>query len=429
MANQLFGELVQYANQTPFQAKDVTDAAKQLLAFGQNADQVAGTVKQLGDVASAGGGDLQALSLVTGQIFAQGKLRAQDMYQVINDGGAGLVKIMAQNAGGMQKLTDEFNTGGIPAQQYFDAVNQATAKGGFAFQGADKQAQTLNGRLSTLKDSATQFGEALLGVHTDPVLGLQIQPGGLFDRLRTGVKNVSDALQGWIPAVQAAVPRFIGSLQELAGRIDKEIGPSFKGLWDVIANKLAPALTDFWHNIIEPLIPVFGGAFLGAVKGVVDLLSGFLQVISPVIDYLANHKWIIDTFGGAFLALKTDMALGAAFDSIKVAIATFRLVTIPSLVASIKTVGDTWIAQGLRAVASFTATALKATASAIATSAVWIANAVKVATVWAVTEMPKVVASFSWTALKAAPSSRGYEPRLGTKRCPGLVRVGYAGNA
>jgi Tape measure protein len=240
-ANELFGQLVQYANVTPFQAKDVTAAAKQLLAFGQTAEQVTTTVKQLGDVTSAGGGDLQALSLVTGQIFAQGKLRAQDMYQVINDGGAGLIKIMADGVGGMQNLTKEFDTGGIPAQQYFDAINKATANGGFAFEGAQKQADTFNGRLSTLKDSATQFGEALIGVHTDPRLGLQVQPGGLFDRMKNSIKGVSQALSDWEPAVQRAVPQFLTDLSQLAHTVADFVEPSLAALGNTLATRCSVA--------------------------------------------------------------------------------------------------------------------------------------------------------------------------------------------
>lgn len=402
VASQVFGELVQYANVTPFQSKDVTAAAKQLLAFGQNAEQVVTTVKQLGDVTSAGGGDLQALALVTGQIFAQGKLRAQDMYQVINDGGAGLVKIMANQVGGMQHLTAEFETGGIPAQQYFDAITTATGNGGFAFQGAQKQAETFNGKLSTLKDAATQFGEALLGVHTDPQLGLQIAPGGLFDRMKNGIQGITDGLQAWEPTVQRVVPEFIGQVQQLSGKIADFLQPSFSDLWKTISQKLMPALDDLWHKVIEPLVTILSGAFLVGVQAVVTAFSDLLKVASPVIQFLADNKWIVDTFGGAFLLLKADMALGAAFDTIKVAIATFRLITIPSLVASISTVGDTWIVQGTKAIASFALTAAKATIQATATAAIWIAKAAAVSIAWTVTELPKLLVTMSVVAVKSA---------------------------
>lgn len=343
-ANKLFGELTQYANTTPFQSKDVTDAAKQLLAFGETASDTGKVVRQLGDVSAAGGGDLQALSLVTGQAFAQGKLRAQDMYQVINDGGAGLIKIMADNVGGMQNLTAEFDKGGIPASQYFDAINQATSKGGFAFEGANKQAETFNGKLSTLRDSAAQFGEALIGVHTDPELGLQIQPGGLFDRMKNGIQGISDTLIKWEPTVQKVIPEVLGNFKLIYEHIANFLGPTFKDLWKTISKDLMPALADLWHNILEPLAPYLAGAFLLAVKGIVTVFDDLLKIVSPVLQFMADHTWVVYGLAGAFGAMGAAMALGAAFDAIKVGVATLQLVTLPSLVASVGTMSSAWVA-------------------------------------------------------------------------------------
>lgn len=196
LANQVFGQLAVYANNTPFTFADIRSAAQTLLGFGFGGQAAVDMIKKMGDVAAASGGNITDMALVTGQIFAQGKLRAQDLYQVINDGGAGVVKIMAANAGGMQKLTDEFNTGGIPAQQYFDAINQATATGGFAFQGAQNQAATFNGRLSTLKDAATQLAEKLVGVNVT-AQGLTIDPNGLFMKASNAVLGLINALNGF----------------------------------------------------------------------------------------------------------------------------------------------------------------------------------------------------------------------------------------
>lgn len=273
-ANALFADLTKYANTTPFTSLQINDAAKQLLAFGQTGDQVIGTVKQLGDVTSAGGGDLQALSLVTGQIFAQGKLRAQDMYQVINDGGAGLIHIMAENAGGMQKLTDEFNSGGIPAQQYFDAINKATDKGGFAFQGAQKQAQTFNGMISTLTDSATQFGEKLIGVHIDPSLGLVIDKGGLFDRAKGTVTELT---------------KVFGDLGDRAQPVVK----AFLDFGDKIGQTLSPLMEELGKKIHDNFIEVIknDGPF---IKDFIKTLGDFLVVLGAIL--LSSIGLFVDAY-------------------------------------------------------------------------------------------------------------------------------------
>jgi hypothetical protein len=395
-ADQLFGQLTQYANLTPFQSKDVTDAAKQLLAFGQTAGDVITTVKQLGDVTSAGGGDLQALSLVTGQIFAQGKLRAQDMYQVINDGGAGLIKIMAANVGGMQKLTDEFDTGGIPAQQYFDAITEATSKGGFAFNGAMAQAQTFNGRLSTLKDSATQFGEALIGVHTDPQLGLQIQPGGLFDRMKGGIQGISDALQGWQPAVEAAVPQFINRIQDLGDKLVNYLGPSFQTLVSTINQDVTPALSDLWKNILQPLIDALGNLLVAGIKLAMDSLTHLIEFVHDQRDAILGVATAITVVLLPAFAMLGQIWAGLIIKSyVSAAKASF-----PWLIAAVQISAAFWL-QMAKVTASFALTAAKAIIHAAATAATWVAQAVVASAAWVVTELPKIIVSMSVVAAKA----------------------------
>lgn len=333
-ANSVFAQLVKYANVTPFESKDIVQAAQTLMGFGTAGQQTVDIIKQLGDVVSVGGGNLQQLSLVTGQIFAQGKLRAQDMYQVINDGGAGLVKIMAKNAGGMKKLTAEFDKGGVPAKQYFDAINEAVSKGGFAFGGADKQAQTFNGRLSTLKDSATQFGMALLGVRIDPKLGYVVQKGGLFDRMTIAIGAIANALQGWGPAASQVIPQLIDKVTSLGKQLWSYLGPSLTALWNTITKQVIPALSNFWKNVIVPMLPVIGGALVGAIWGVTNGLNLLFKAATPVINFLSGHTWVVYGLATAFGVLAASMALGKAFDAIKVGFNIFRLITIPNAIAS-----------------------------------------------------------------------------------------------
>lgn len=322
-ANKVFSQLIQYANQTPFESKDIVQAAQTLMGFGTAGQQTVDVVKQLGDVVSTSGGNMNQLALVTGQIFSQGKMRAQDMYQIINDGGAGVLKIMAKNVGGMKNLTDLFDKGGVPAQMYFDAVTQATAQGGFAFEGAQKQANTFNGRLSTLKDSVTQFGMKLIGVKIDPQLGYQIEPGGLFDR----AKGIFDGATKGIDGL------FLG-ITTLTKGINTAFGPSLQNLWDVITTKLAPALGNFWHKVIEPLVPVIGTVFVGAFQAVINILAILLGDFSGFVGWITDNKDFLAPVLGALAGLKTALMLSAAFDAAKVAFATFQLVTIPSAAAS-----------------------------------------------------------------------------------------------
>lgn len=266
VANAVFSELVTYANVTPFQSKDILQASQTLMGFGIAGQETVDIIKQVGDVVSAAGGDMDHMALVTGQIYAQGKMRAQDMYQVINSGGAGLVRVMAQNVGGMKNLTALFEEGGVPAKMYFDAISQATANGGFAFEGAQKQAQTFNGRVSTLKDTVTQFGMKLLGVRIDPQLGYVIDKGGLFDRAKDVVERLNDRIQ----------------------KMDtKKIADNF----------------------------------VNAVKDAAKVLQTLWSVALPVFKFLADHKETVMTLVGAFIALKVALLISSVVTSVQAGLA------------------------------------------------------------------------------------------------------------
>lgn len=288
-ANTLFSQLTQYANQTPFTSMEIGGAAKQLLAFGQNGDEAIKTVKQLGDVAAAGGGDLQGLSLVVGQVFAQGSMHAQDMYQIINNGGAGLIKIMAANAGGMQKLTEQFDSGGVKADDFFKAIKQATDKGGFAFRGAQKQAGTLNGLLSTLQDSATIFGEKLIGIHVDPSLGLVIDKGGLFDRAKGVVTGLIDGFNMMGDRAGTIMPKIMDKMQGVANKVQDALAPMIDLLRDKF-DRHFPHIKEVLEQTASKMEDRLGGAFnfiaAKAQEKLPLVISKAVELYHKVVDYL-----------------------------------------------------------------------------------------------------------------------------------------------
>lgn len=202
-ANKLFAKLAQFANTTPFEFPDIAKAAQTLLGFGINADRVFGDIKTLGDIAAATGADFKSLAVVFGQVNATGKLMGQDALQLINN-NIPITTILAKKLGTtVQTVKQRMEDGAISAALFNEALLQSTQKGGFAFQGTAKLADTLNGRLSTLKDAVLEFGRNLLGVKVDPSLGLTVQPGGLFDRLSALVPKITASLAELAPKIVA----------------------------------------------------------------------------------------------------------------------------------------------------------------------------------------------------------------------------------
>lgn len=287
VANELFGRLARFANTTPFEFPQIAKGAQTLLGFGVQARDVETVLRQLGDIAGATGGDLNALTLVAGQIFAQGKIQAQDFYQIINSGAGALGPLIAKNLGvnGVGALREEFEKGTVTAQAFFDALRQATLQGGFAFEGTDKLAQTFSGRLATLKDDILELGRNLIGVKLDDRLGLVVQPGGVFDQLTQVIPKISAAAAVLGPVLQQAFSVIIQNGPAVISTI-AAIGAAF------LAFKALGA----------------GLSLISALASPVTLALGALAVLLGVVVFNAAQKLqgkLGEVFGSFAEATKT----------------------------------------------------------------------------------------------------------------------------
>ncbi len=203
-ANKLFGQIKKFADSTPFEFPELAKSAQTLLGFGRNAEQAFGDIKVLGDIAAATGADFQSLSVVFGQVNATGRLMGQDALQLINN-NIPITTLLAKQLGiSVQEVKQRMEDGAISTDIFNQALVNATKEGGFAFKGTEQLALTLNGRLSTLKDTVLEFGRNLLGVKVDPELGLVVQPGGLFDRFSQAIPKITASLTELAPKVVGA---------------------------------------------------------------------------------------------------------------------------------------------------------------------------------------------------------------------------------
>ena len=204
-ASRVMADLATYAKNTPFEFNQIAGASKTLLGFGSTADTVGGQIRKIGDIAGATGGDIGGISLVFGQVQAQGRLMGQDFLQLINNGvalGDVLAKQLGVPASEVKKKIEE---GAVTFDVFNAAITEATGVGGKYFGGADKLAQTLSGRISTLKDNFTAMVGTFVGV--DFSTGI-VQAGGAFDRLSEAVKGVNT----WIAANEETINKVAGTI-------------------------------------------------------------------------------------------------------------------------------------------------------------------------------------------------------------------------
>ena len=199
-ANGVISEIADFAAKTPFDKLGLSNAAKTLMAFGMEADKVVPTLKMLGDVAGSDQNRLNSLALVFGQIQSTGKLTGGDLLQLINQGFNPLNTLSKISGKSMAELKDAMSEGGISADMVTLAFQAATSEGGLFFGNLEAQSQTLQGRISTLKDNF--------------VTALQNMAGAFLPLMKAGV-DVLIAFD-WTPIV--------ATIQSVAGGINVLIG-------------------------------------------------------------------------------------------------------------------------------------------------------------------------------------------------------------
>jgi tape measure domain-containing protein len=264
---------------------------------------------------------------VFGQVNATGKLMGQDTLQLINN-NIPITTMLAKDLGiSVKEVKERMEDGAISADDFNNALANATKEGGFAFGGMDALAQTLGGRLSTLRDKVTEFGLALIGVTISEELGFVVQPGGVFDRLSILVPQITAKLTEFIPKIQEGFGWLIDNKETILAVI-ASIAGAFTvaaiagGILAVVALDpiilAAGAITLVFGLLAAALMPVIenmggvGGVFETVKTKVQELWTTFTTQFAPAIAFVKQQ--LLDTWD----VIQTDLvpALRGLWDAV-----------------------------------------------------------------------------------------------------------------
>lgn len=172
-ATQFFGELLEYAVNTPLMLNDLAGGAQTMLGFNIEAEKVIPTLKQIGDISMGDRDRFNSLVLAFSQMSATGKLMGQDLLQMINAGFNPLATISEKTGKSIGQLKDEMSAGAISSEMVAQAFADATAEGGKFHGMLDKQSKGLKGQISNLEgaidDMFNAMGEKSEGILTGSV--------------------------------------------------------------------------------------------------------------------------------------------------------------------------------------------------------------------------------------------------------------------
>lgn len=165
------------AARTPFDVASLTQANQLLISAGENAEYSRKVINALGDAVSATGGGSAELSRMAAnlqQIANVGKAATIDIKQFAY-AGINIYQILADYTG---KSVQEVQNMTISYDLLSQALIAASEEGGRYYNAMDTQSQTMNGRISTLKDNVSQLTGLMTG---DLSSGIGVVIGHLND--------------------------------------------------------------------------------------------------------------------------------------------------------------------------------------------------------------------------------------------------------
>lgn len=158
-ADEIFNKTVELAVKSPFRIKDLVDYTRQLSAYRIESDKLYDTTKRLADVSAGLGVDMSRLILAYGQVKAAAYLRGTEVRQ-FTEAGINMYgelqsyfKEVKGEAYTTAQIVDMISKRKVTFEDVEAIFQRMTDKGGIFYNMQEIQAETLQGKISNLKDA------------------------------------------------------------------------------------------------------------------------------------------------------------------------------------------------------------------------------------------------------------------------------------
>lgn len=270
-ASAMIENMREFAAKTPLTLENVISGGSLLMSYGVDESNLIDTMTKLGDLASGNAEKMDRITLAYGQMLAKGKVTGEELMQM-TEAGVPLQTALAESIG---VTGEEFSKMVSKGEVGIDDLNKAitgltTGNGKFAGM-MEKQSQTMQGMLSTLKDNLSEF--------------MRKMGEGAFGEVKSALQEASDLLAEW----------------EEDGTLDKwaqGVGVMLKNLIAFLKTAISVGL-DFKEAIIA------GAVALGTFK----VAIGMGNVISAAVASIQHFTTVTKA---ATTAQATFNAVGAA---------------------------------------------------------------------------------------------------------------------
>lgn len=265
-ADAFIKQLYDFAARTPFEIEGLTTAARQLLAFGFQAEQIIPMMESIGNAVSGLGGgafEIERVTRALGQMQAKGKVSAEEMMQLA-ELGIPVWEILADKIGvSIPEAMDKASKGGISAAEGINAL--------------------LEGMNERFPDMMQKQSESLLGIWSN----FEDNVAQIFTRIGEDLIETFD-LKGKLKSA-------VGALEHLRELIGEE---GLQGVFDQLSTSAKTAIAAIAGAITAALIPAFvalGTAIWAAMAPLLPFIA--LGAAIAAAAYLIYEAWSSNMFG------------------------------------------------------------------------------------------------------------------------------------
>lgn len=263
-ADALMKQLIRTAAVTPFGVEDVTEGAKQLLAFNVAAEDVNKTLIGLGDVAAGMGLNLKDLVMLYGTTIAKGKMDTMDLYQFLNRGipiADEIAKVMGLDVtNAIKEVQKQIKAGKVTSDIFIQAMQSMTAEGSKFGGLMEAQSKTITGQISNIEDAIEQMFNDL-GKSQEGVINTGL---GVVSTLVENWETVGKVLMTVVAAYGAYKAAVIATIAIEKSLIALNAAAKFLGMSDALL-KASKGMTAFNTACMNNVLGIVIGLVASAI--------------------------------------------------------------------------------------------------------------------------------------------------------------------
>lgn len=267
-AAEVIERLKKVGAETPFELPELADTTQLLMNYGFTADDAMDKMMMLGDISQGSADKMSRIATAYGQMSSAGKVYLEDVKQMIEAGFNPLQEISESTGESMASLYKRISKGTLSVDEITASMERATSEGGKYFKSMEKQSQTVNGLISTLKDNAQQ----LLGEVVKPIsesMAKELLPSAInaMEQLTTAFQT--EGVDGLIQAGGQIITNLLLGIAE-----------SMPNIIDTAVQVIAVFISNI--NVNLPQILSAGGRILQSI------INGCLQLLSLLLGLAFN---------------------------------------------------------------------------------------------------------------------------------------------